>query len=584
MSAHPSRPSRAFLRRLAAATALVSAAGTLGFAASAASAATERIETPIASTSPQTDVTASVVRLHVPMLPGAAPHPGVCDWIAYQRYRLTTGPTDATQADSVAVLMPGILEGATAFDAVARNAIRESARRGRTIEVWAIDRRANCLEDHTGIDFATDSGVPSDAIDYYYRGKVLNGRTFRGFKSSDRVLGDIGLAQTIHDYNAVLTRELPSQPWRESHVICGGHSLGGPLTEIYASWDFDGNRATTEDAGYRQCAGFIGFDTALNAGSADPKSVPDKSLLGKFTAGLISGASKATVQAIKAGTIPRHVDLLGINPESMTLLEAIAVRADQLPDEEITPVVATVPKTPGVEQFLKLAGSPDLLSWLGGRATLRDLRYTNMAFLAQVMDDNGGAYGLVRTSFGYFDGAPLRRNLMPVQAAIIPGLGFLISPGRLMLPQKQRVQQLARWKSYDELGSGATQLGAGVTTPGDEVTDAGQFARAIHEGPLNLTENWFPIRMVVDQGLLALGDRSGDLSGSMHGRKTDTKPRVVVVAGDGIRPDDKPYDPQVLAPGYQHLDVLTAAERQNNGQPELSSQTLANLIDQAVAR
>jgi hypothetical protein len=38
----------------------------------------------------------------------------------------------------------------------------------------------------------------------------------------------------------------------------------------------------------------------------------------------------------------------------------------------------------------------------------------------------------------------------------------------------------------------------------------------------------------------------------------------------------------VVAPGYNHLDVLTAAAQQTNGQPEISSSTLALFMGQLV--
>jgi hypothetical protein len=571
--------------RRASLTLTMAAAVGAAVAPAAAHAAVDRTETPIVSASTQTDIVSSLVRLHVPMPASAAPHPGACDWIQYERFRSADGPASAMDADSVAVLMPGILEGATAFDPVARDAIREAARRGRHIEVWAIDRRANCLEDRTGLDAVEASGDPSQALDYYYRGKAIDGRTFAGFKANDRVLADIGIAQTVEDYNAVLTDELPSQPWRESHVICGGHSLGGPLTEIYASWDFDGNKATTDDAGYRQCAGFIGFDTTLNAGTTDPRRIPSKKLLDQFLAGGLKLGNTGSLAALKAGTIPRHVDLLGISPETMTLLELVGIRASQDPTGDATGVMQDLPHTPATDTMFHLAGSPNLASYLGSKASLRDFRYTDAGLLGQIMDDNGAVYGLVRSSFGYFDGAPMRRNMLANQTSFIPGFGMLVAKGQLVLPQPLKRPQLVGWRNYDQLGSGAAQLGKGITTPDSEVTDATDFARILHEGPTNLTENWFPIRIVTELGLLSSGDRTGTLRGAMHGRVTPRKPRVAVIAGDGVvGTRGFPVDPRVVAPGYEHLDVLTAAEHQNNGRPEVSSQTLDDLIDQTVPR
>ncbi len=563
---------------------LAALASAAAFAASPAAAADTgaRTETPIVSASTQTDVASSLVRLRVPLPAGAAPHPEACDWIQYERFRRTDGPVDATQADAVAVLQPGILEGATAFDPVARNTIREAARRGKTVEVWAIDRRANCLEDKTGLEAVERTGDASVAIDYYYRGTAIDGKTFAGYRASDRVLADIGIAQTVSDWNAVITQELPDQAWRERHVICGGHSLGGILTEIYASWDFDGNPATTADAGYRQCAGFMAFDTTLNAGVSERSPKAFKGIAGQLTAGVLEAAAKATVKSIKAGTIARHVDLLGISPETMNALELVGTRADQDPDGEATAVVQAVPPRTGIETLFKLAGSPDLATWLGGKGNLRHFRYTNMALLGQNMDDNGGIYSLVRTSMGYFGGAPVQRNRLPVDTALIPGLGTLFGGGRLMLPRQQKVQQLSTWRNYDDLGTGTAQVGRGITSAASEVTDAHDFARILHEGPTNLTENWFPIRIVTEIGLLGAGDRSGSLRGSVHARATTRKPRLAVIAGNGLFVRQRPVDPQVVAPGYEHLDVLTAAERQNNGQPEPSSQAFADLIDDAL--
>ena len=53
---------------------------------------------------------------------------------------------------------------------------------------------------------------------------------------------------------------------------------------------------------------------------------------------------------------------------------------------------------------------------------------------------------------------------------------------------------------------------------------------------------------------------------------------------DGHRLDPAGPLPQVyaVAPGYNHLDVLTAAARQNDGQPETSSQTLASWMSEVV--
>ncbi|MBJ7470916.1 MAG: hypothetical protein JHD16_06415 [Solirubrobacteraceae bacterium] len=570
--------------RLRAISSAVTATVLATLALPGAAAAADRVELPIRSSSPQTDVISSLVRLHVP-LPATAPaHSEACDWIQYMRYRPADGPSEPTDADAVAVLMPGFIEGATAFDPVARNTIRESARRGRSIEVWAIDRRANCLEDLTGVDHVEQTGEIDGAIDYYYGKQPLNGQTFTApFNRAPKVLAEFGIAQTMRDYHAVLTTELPSQPWREDHVICGGHSLGGPLTELYAAWDFDGDKTTTADAGFRQCAGFMGFDTTLSgklSGGLDGNAAKDPDPL---VAGVLQSISDVTVRSLRAGAAPRNIDISGIGPETMMLLDAVSVLASRTPDADWTPALSKIPRSATTDQFFHISGSPNMSRWLFSKDSMREVRYSYMAALGQIMDDNGAVFGLVRSSFGFFDGAPIQRNTLPRDLSKIPIVGQFVAPGELFVPQKLKSKPLVRWKNYDELGSGATQIGRGGTTPAAEVTDARDMARILHEGPTNLIEAWFPTRIMLDQYLIAGGDRSGGLRGLQHPTGVRQKPRFVVIAGDGLRAGGRRQsDPHVTLPGYQHLDVLTAAERQNSGQPEGSSQAFADLIDTAL--
>ncbi|MFT4034288.1 MAG: hypothetical protein QM679_01785 [Patulibacter sp.] len=475
--------------------------------------------------------------------------------------------------------MPGILEGATAFDPVARNSIRAARQRGVRLEVWAIDRRSNCLEDHTGVDAATREVDPQLMIDYYYRHREIDGRRFAGFAKREPVLRTFGLARTVEDYQAVLSSELPDQAWRERHVICGGHSLGGPLTRAFASWDFDGNPATTADAGYRQCAGFFGFDTVF-AGTMDGRTPVTKA--DPLTAAVLSASSVLTDQGIRAGVIPSYIDLMGIGPETEALLEGIAGVADYFPDDDWTPLVSQIPRSTTTDQFFHLAGSATWGDYLFSRRSMRDYRYTNLAALGQVMDDNAAVFGLVRSSFGMFDGVPVVRNRLPRDLAKVPLLGQFVQGGSLVLPRRQASKPLIGWANYDELGSSAGKPWAGVTSPSEEVTDAHEFARIVHEGPLDLTEHYFPMRLLVDSFLAEGGDRSGSLRAIRHTDGITRKPRFTVIAGNGLATKAAKVDPHVLLPGYEHLDVLTAAERQNDGRPEGSSQALASFAAKTV--
>src|SRR3954447_16186246 len=219
-------------------------------------------------------VAESYVRIHAPLPSSAQAHPAACDRLGYLRFRDRDGPRRASDADAVVVAMPGFLSGAAPLDQLARNFVRRMSARGKRVEFWALDRRANCLEDHRGIDAAARAHDPKIAYDYYWGGKEIDGARFAGWKSASQTqfLDDIGLEQTVRDWYSVLTKEIPDQRVRRRKVFCGGHSLGGPITTAFAGWDFDGNPATTSDAGYEQCAGFFGLDTSLGFGGSSGSS------------------------------------------------------------------------------------------------------------------------------------------------------------------------------------------------------------------------------------------------------------------------------------------------------------------------
>ncbi|MDX6644247.1 MAG: hypothetical protein QOD76_2209, partial [Solirubrobacteraceae bacterium] len=268
----------------------------LAMVPAAATAATpergDRVETPVASSAPDSGVvTESYVRQYEP-LPKAVGAPAACDWIGYLRYRIQKGPSDPSHAAAVLVAMPGFLGGASPFDAVARNVIHMAALRGRYFELWALDRRANCLEDHTGIDAAARAHDYRVALGYYYGGQEIHGRRFAGFLTSADVpyLAEFGLAQAMHDEYAVITRGMPDPAVRRRKVFCGGHSLGGSLTAAFASWDFQG------DAGYNQCAGFFALDTTVS-----------NNLGGGLKMGGLKGDAlySAETEGIRSGAVPR---------------------------------------------------------------------------------------------------------------------------------------------------------------------------------------------------------------------------------------------------------------------------------------
>ncbi|MBJ7521828.1 MAG: hypothetical protein JHC84_19170, partial [Solirubrobacteraceae bacterium] len=148
----------------------------------AAPASAARTEQPLATPpGPFPDVTRSLVTIDAPMPEGVPAHPAACDQLRYYRYRHTGGPADPQQADAVFVNMPGVLGGAGSLEMHGLGVVQQAAERGRSVEVWGLDRRSNCLEDRHGLDAALRANDAGVALDYYFGRKPVEGRTFGGF-------------------------------------------------------------------------------------------------------------------------------------------------------------------------------------------------------------------------------------------------------------------------------------------------------------------------------------------------------------------------------------------------------------------
>jgi hypothetical protein len=142
--------------------------------------------------------------------------------------------------------------------------------------------------------------------------------------------------------------------------------------------------------------------------------------------------------------------------------------------------------------------------------------------------------------------------------------------------------------------------GQPYTTRESEVSDLHQFARTSFEAPANFIEQYFPTKLLNDLQNAGKGDRSGDLAHIMYDGPSK-HPALVVAAGDsldnappddgppvtGDPPNSKPLSRKITIPGYNHLDVLTATRRQNDGRPEATAKTLARFaisVRRAAAR
>ncbi|MFJ9019628.1 hypothetical protein ACIRPU_06515 [Streptomyces sp. NPDC102259] len=553
-----------------AALAVLLTTGALTAAAPDAQGDGARTETPVPSTHPADGVTETVVRVKVPLPRSFGDRPAACDQLSYLRYRSAEGPAASADADRILLAQPGILEGAGAFDSVARGTVAKAAAQGRHIEFWALDRRSNCLEDRTGIA----SGDQHTAVDYYYRAKPVDGRVFGGFVGDDRLgwMAKLGIEQTVRDEYDLLTHELPDQGLRRSKVLCGGHSLGGVVTGYFAAADFDGDPATLADAGHNQCAGYFALDTTVSTSLADLSgSLPDDTGLPDV------GLGYAAVQAgLDTGLVPRSLSApVLLNPETMTLLAIAGVGAVRDPDGEAD-LPAYLPSGINIEATNRFLFSKDAAAFLTGSPGVKDFRLTNATVLGALMDDNSVPLAFLQSSVGFFDGGPVTDKSFPVanggtQPTQLFGVGYKAIPAQPHGP-------LYTWRDYDRVGDAddpgyRSADGTPFTDAGKEVTDLQELARSLAEQPLDFTEQYFPTKLVTDLQLAASPQVKRLV---VHPTGLTARPTLTVLAGDGLLAGRIPADLHpVVAAGYQHLDVLTAAPVQNDGLPEPVSGALS---------
>jgi hypothetical protein len=191
----------------------------------------------------------------------------------------------------VLVLMPGTLGGAGDFTLTARYLVR----RIKGLQVWAIDRRSQALEDTSMFRAALRGKASLQEMFDYYLGWIDGATPPHHVALRDPADGDApfarkwGMKVALDDARAVV--KLAGR--RGRRVALGGHSLGASLTAAYAAWDFHGH------PGFKDLDGMVLIDGGL-LGSFDSYS-----------------RAQAKQQLSDLATHNPFLDLLGIGyPES----------------------------------------------------------------------------------------------------------------------------------------------------------------------------------------------------------------------------------------------------------------------------
>lgn len=526
-----------------------------------------------------------LVSLYAPLPASDGTVPPACERVSYLRWYSPSGPADSADADAIFVAQPGIFEAAGAFDQVARNTVRAAAALGYNVEFWGINPRSVCLQDDTGVQAAmADSDDYMTDLDYTYDGATVDGQTFPGFVSeSDAAwLADMGLAQTVQDEYSIISQLPPSV--RQSKVFCGGHSLGGIVTAAFANWDFsgDGNAA---DAGYNQCAGYFALDTRLDL------SVTSSLLEEPF------GSALNSILSMASSSSP-YIDVAPFTPETFAALPILGMAAYADPDQ-LSPLAKDLPDDSNFSTTFDLTLAPSYADFVTDTPNAADLNFTNEAALGTLFSNIGQPIGIMRAGIGIPTGGPVVEKNFPVSYCSA-SVGGLVGGQCQVAPDPASATAdgpTYGWLNYDQLpatlplAEGAT---APYTSPDEQVSDITQLAWAMFgAAPATFTVQYYPTQLVLDIVAAAAGDRSGTLAGLAYSDGITEHPAAYVDAGDGVTPSlgttgagAIPAGPSpqvhVVVPGYSHLDVVTAAWTQNDGQPEEVSSTLASWMSQVV--
>jgi hypothetical protein len=244
-------------------------------------------------------------RLEIPGFPEPNT-PAAFNRATYVRYSLPkTG-----KARAVVVLMPGFLGGAANFDRLARGVVNADP----TLEVWAVDRRSNLLEDHRVLEAALTNRDPLSAWRHHIRDAGKPGG-FKPLEGKDAAfVGRWGLKVHLEDWRRVVQLARASG----ERVILGGHSLGAVMVSLYAGWDFDGQ------PGYKDVDGLLLLDgvagrTNGNGGASERDYL--EGVVGPFG---IRGAGKT---ALEAGTASPFFAAFGFDALGLSKLGAAALLA-----------------------------------------------------------------------------------------------------------------------------------------------------------------------------------------------------------------------------------------------------------------
>ena len=437
----------------------------------------------------------SAERLEIPGF--VEPHtPEALNKALFVRYSLPK----AGKASAVIVLMPGFLGGASNFDRLARNVVSLNP----SLEVWAVDRRSNALEDKSVLDAAYTKRDPMSAWRYHVRDAGRAG----GFKPLEpkelAFIGYWGLEVHLED----LRRVVQLARGFGQRVILGGHSLGAAMVSLYAGWDFDGV------AGYKDLDALLLLDGAAGntGGSSITEETYQNGQAGPF------GTATAGARALEAGLATPFFSGLGFDPLGLSRLSAAALLASLDPNGDSPGGIVAYPAS-------------------------------NLAAGLVTGDDNYAPVSIFSVSSGRALNAEVAINGLAVVFAGLPGLRTLTVTGVAV-------------------GSSRVEWQSPLPSESTEVTDPLDFATRFVTRQGDFQEWYFPVRLSLDIGASGLESPKWAQNLRVRHVAGTKLPTLAVIAGRGIVTAPNAFKAledktglvvqKLVLPNYTHLDILAA--------------------------
>ena len=348
----------------------------------------------------------------------------------YTRYSLS-GLEDQ-QPDAILVLVPGFEGGASNFLVFADNLLRRAREENSlALEVWAVDRRSNQLEDTVGLDLAEDLEDIDVGLNYLFGddlGLELSQPLVDG--PNRRAIFYNNAADTafmaqwttlVHSQDIDAIVEQARAAALNGNVFLGGHSAGTGYTARYAATDFNLSGGEPEP-GFRKLRGLILLE---GGGGSNSDTPPDDATLdqieARFDGGLYGAVRDAAPRCIDGNTActpetqavdcaafsnqqcvvntPAYSDAGGlVSPQLLAVSEVNALDATINGDGVLSILQQDQGGEPGNSAINKVPQLSALKLLLG------EAPASSMSLLGQFLDDDGviaSFASFVATSLGF---------------------------------------------------------------------------------------------------------------------------------------------------------------------------------------